>query len=64
MPFKPDKEWKPWWAKTMDFDTQAEKEEFFKGAFGPRPINKDAVITGLIAGYVGGRFSQRGDKRG
>ena len=63
MPFQTSKEWKPWWAKTLDFDTVQEKEEFLKGAFGPRPVQKDAVITGIIAGYVGGRVLSNRERK-
>lgn len=63
MLYGPKEPWKPWWAKTADFDTQHEKEEFLRGVVGPKPLNKQAIVTGILAGYIGGRIAAKRGRR-
>jgi hypothetical protein len=55
--------WKPWWEKVADFDTQYEREQFVRGIAGARPSYKKDILFGLIAGYVGGKAAQPKDSK-
>ena len=50
---------KPWWERITELSTPAEKEEFLRGVGGGKPFNSTSLIYSVIAGYVGGRISQR-----
>jgi hypothetical protein len=56
--------WKPWWEKVADYDTAHEREEFMRGVAGFRPSNRQAMIVGLVAGYVGGKAATYSQLKG
>jgi len=40
-----------------------EQQEFMRGVFGFRPKEKQPIVVGLIAGYVGGKVAAKGKKK-
>lgn len=55
--------WKPWYERAADLNGREEVEEFMKGFYVSRPKRNDPVITGLIAGYVGGKVAAKAKKK-
>lgn len=55
--------WKPWYERVAEMQGKEEVEEFMRGAFGYRPKDKRPIITGLIAGYVGGKVAAKASKK-
>jgi hypothetical protein len=55
--------WKPWYEQVAEMNNQHEREEFIRGAFGFRPKEKNSIIVGLIAGYVGGKVAAKKAKK-
>jgi len=55
--------WKPWYEQVAEMNNQHEREEFMRGVFGFRPKEKNAIITGLIAGYFGGKVAAKKAKK-
>jgi hypothetical protein len=55
--------YKPWYERAAELNGKDEVEEFMRGMFGYRPKNKQPIITGLIAGYVGGKVAAKAKKK-
>ena len=54
--------YKPWYERVAEINDQHEREQFIRGVFGFRPKEK-TIITGLIAGYVGGKVAAKKAKK-
>ena len=46
--------WKPYYLQVAEMSSQAEREEFMKGAVGIKDTNHP-FIFGMVAGFLGGR---------
>ena len=55
--------WKPWYERLAEMNGKEEAEEFMRGVFGFRPKNTQPIVTGLIAGYVGGKVAAKAKKK-
>jgi hypothetical protein len=51
-------DYRPWWNKVADTDYQ-ERENFLRGIPGFKNANRQSILLGLVAGYVGGKIAQR-----
>jgi len=54
---------KPWWQQVAEMNDTNEQQEFMRGVFGFRPKEKQPIVVGLIAGYVGGKVATKGKKK-
>jgi hypothetical protein len=54
--------WKPWYERAAEMNGK-EVEEFMRGVFGWKPKDKRPIITGLVAGYVGGKVAAKASKK-
>ena len=55
--------WKPWYERAAELNGKDEVEEFMRGVFGYRTKDKQPIIAGLIAGYVGGKVAASSVKK-
>lgn len=55
--------WKPWYERAAELNGKEETEEFMRGVFGYTPKYKQPIITGLIAGYIGGKVAAKAAKK-
>ena len=53
---------KPWYERAAEIHDASEREQFIRGVFGFRPKEKQ-ILTGLIAGYIGGKVAAKKAKK-
>jgi hypothetical protein len=54
--------WKPWYEQVAEMNNESEKQEFVRGVFGFKPIDRGPIIAGLVAGYLGAKVATRKQK--
>ena len=55
--------WKPWYERAAELNGRNDVEEFMRGVFVSQPKRNNALFTGLIAGYVGGKVAAKAIKK-
>ena len=53
---------KPWYEHVAEMHDANEREQFIRGMFGFRPKEKH-ILTGLVAGYLGGKAAAKKAKK-
>jgi hypothetical protein len=55
---------KPWWMRISEIESLSEREEFIRGIAGFKTNkNRQSILMGLVAGYIGGKVAQKQGKK-